>query len=1067
VYWIIDHVAAPPAGGAAPEFSLEFITMTHCAKHRSTPLLLALLMLVLASPAPAQDAAPAPAPAPATEPAPAPAPATEPAPAPAAPAEPATEPAPAPAPTPAPAPDAPAVPAEAAPGGLPPDHPPLPAPPAPAQGEGPAPEAAPVAGPTPAPPPGHPKAQDLSSPEVIAKLPPAATRPVDFAADIKPLLEASCVQCHAKGKIKGGLSLETRDALLKGGDTGPSLVPGKGAESLIVHLVAGVDPDNVMPIKGTRWTPEQVGLLRAWVDQGANWDPSITFARPEPLNLKPRPVPLPPGSDTHPVDRWISAYFQSKQIAPPGVVEDRVFARRAYLDVIGLLPTAAQLDEFVNDASPDKRSKLVKRLLTDNGNYADHWLTFWNDLLRNDYRGTGYIDGGRKQITGWLYDALLTNKPYNQFVAELVNPTPASEGFTKGIIWRGSVNASMTPQMQAAQSVSQVLLGVNLKCAGCHDSFVSDWTLADAYGLAAVFSDTPLELVHCDKPTGQIAQAKFLYPQLGAIDPALPKAERLKRFAELMTSPQNGRVPRTVVNRLWARLVGRGLVEPLDDMEKAAWYPDLLDWLAEDHVASGYNLKHTLELILTSRAYQMPTVEGPKEDDKTEYVFKGPLTRRMTAEQFADAVSGLSGQWADFPASNDFDFSGGGSQLGNVKMPGWVWTDEPLDYGVRRGGWLIAKGRMDQAQRLAAEAQALVGQNAPNAAEVAKRATAAAQEAAAIIAEAEAVLQSPERAAQIAAAPEKLSPAVAAIVRHQVLFRRKITIAGDPSDAFAALAASQRAALIVNGRGVGAVMAPANGSNRTAVFDLRPFLVKGDNVIVIAVDSHTEKPNDASSPAVTQHLNGRSGMAFYARYRDGGNLAELTTDPSWRVRRSPEVDPNNPALDDVAWASARPLGGSPLDEGPALDPAGKTTPENPGIDLGPRLPTAVAATTRAGKVRAGLLAADPLQLAMARPNREVIVPARSSLASTIQALEFTNGATVDEKLKQAAARLQAEAARDPAAWVDAIYRQGVARKPADAERQVAMEMLGNPVKPEGVADFLWAVTMLPEFQLIN
>ena len=1028
--------------------------MTYCPNYR-LPLMTTLLALLLVGSAVAQDAAPAPAPPP-TKPAPAPAPAPAPGnstPAPAAEQAPPPAATPAPAGTPAPAPEPPPAPSP-----LPPGHPPV--------------ETAPVAGPTPAPPPKHPNPGDLTSAEVIAKLPPAADRPVDFAKDVKPLLEASCIQCHARGKTKGGLSLETRDALMKGGKAGPSVVPGKGAESLIVHLVAGVDPENVMPMKGTRWTPEQVGLLRAWVDQGANWDPSITFARPEPLNLKPRPVPLPPGTDAHPVDRWISAYFQSKGVAPPAVVEDRVFARRAYLDAVGLLPTAAQLDAFVNDPAPDKRAKLVKELLADNANYADHWLTFWNDLLRNDYRGTGYIDGGRRQLTGWLYGALVTNKPYNVFVAELVNPTPASEGFTKGIVWRGSVNASMTPPMQAAQSVSQVLLGVNLKCAGCHDSFVSDWTLADAYGLAAVFSDTPLELVLCDKPTGQIAQAKFLYPQLGAIDPALPKPERLKRFAELMTSPQNGRVPRTVVNRLWARLVGRGLVEPLDDMEKAAWHPDLLDWLAEDLVANGYNLKRTLELILTSRAYQMPTVEGPKEDDKSEYVFRGPLTRRMTAEQFADAVSGLSGQWADFPSSREFDFSGGGTQLGSVKMPGWVWTDEPLDYGVRRGGWQVAKAKMDEAQRLAAEAQALVGQNAPGAPEVAKRATAAAQQAAAIVAEAEAVLQSPERAAQIAAAPEKLNPAVAAIVRHQVLFRKKFDVAGDPSDAFAALAASQRAGVTVNGKPVGAVLAPADGANRTAVFDLRPFLVKGANVIVVTVDSHTERPNDNSSPAVAQHLNGRSGVAFYARYRDGvgeggGNLVELTTDPTWRVRRAPEVDPNNPALDDVAWASARPLGASPIDEGPALDPAGKTAPDNPGVDLGPRLPTAVAVTARAGRIRAGLRAADPLQLAMARPNREVIVPARAQLASTIQALEFTNGATVDEKLKQAAGRLQPEAAKDPAAWVDAVYRQGVARKPTDAERAVAIEMLGNPVKPEGVADFLWAVTMLPEFQLIN
>src|SRR5437773_9665996 len=122
--------------------------------------------------------------------------------------------------------------------------------------------------------------------------------------------------------------------------------------------------------------------------------------------------------------------------------------------------------------------------------------------------------------------------PYNQFVAELIDPRPASEGFAKGIVWRGVVNASQTPQMQAAQNISQVFMGVNLKCASCHDSFINDWTLADAYGLASIYSDGPLEMVHCDKPTGKMAESKFIYPELGTIDANAKKAERLKRLAE-------------------------------------------------------------------------------------------------------------------------------------------------------------------------------------------------------------------------------------------------------------------------------------------------------------------------------------------------------------------------------------------------------------------------------------------------------------------------------------------------------------------------------------------------------
>ena len=117
--------------------------------------------------------------------------------------------------------------------------------------------------------------------------------------------------------------------------------------------------------------------------------------------------------------------------------------------------------------------------------------------MRNDYAGTGYIDGGRKAITDWLYKSLVNNKPYDQFVRELIDPSPESEGFSKGIKWRGRVNASQVPEIQFAQNISQVFLGLNMKCASCHDSFIDVWKLDDAYGLAAIIAgetagDSPL-----------------------------------------------------------------------------------------------------------------------------------------------------------------------------------------------------------------------------------------------------------------------------------------------------------------------------------------------------------------------------------------------------------------------------------------------------------------------------------------------------------------------------------------------------------------------------------------------
>ena len=119
-------------------------------------------------------------------------------------------------------------------------------------------------------------------------------------------------------------------------------------------------------------------------------------------------------------------------------------------------------------ADPAKRTKLVTSLLEDSAKYADHWISYWNDLLRNDYTGTGFITGGRKQITGWLHRALVENMPYDRFVRELVSPSAASRGFIDGITWRGEVNSSQTVPIQFAQNVGQTFLGINLKCASCH-----------------------------------------------------------------------------------------------------------------------------------------------------------------------------------------------------------------------------------------------------------------------------------------------------------------------------------------------------------------------------------------------------------------------------------------------------------------------------------------------------------------------------------------------------------------------------------------------------------------------
>lgn len=876
---------------------------------------------------------------------------------------------------------------------------------------------------------------DAATPDPVT-LPPPAARPVDFVREIKPLFEASCIQCHAKGKDKGGFSLETREALLKGADDGPVAAPGQSGQSMIVKMVAGVDPDNVMPKKGKKWTREQVGLLRAWIDQGMAWDATVTFARPAPLNFQPRAVELPAGPQLHPVDRILSAYFAKQGIALPAVVEDRIFARRVYLDVIGLLPTPAQLDDFLGDRSPDKRAGLARQLLADRRGYADHWLTFWNDLLRNDYRGTGFTDGGRRQISAWLFAALIENKPYDRFVAELVNPNKASEGFSRGIIWRGTVNASQLPPLQAAQTISQVFMGVNLKCASCHDSFVSDWTLADAYGLAAVYSDDALELVHCDKPTGKIASPRFLYSQLGALPAGTSRPQRLAALARLITDRKDGRLSRTIVNRLWARLLGRGLVESVDDMEKPAWSADLLDWLAEDLVAHHYDLKHTIEVILTSAAYQLPAVETP--DGTTQFIFHGPQVRRLTAEQFCDALATFGQAWPRLPASLQFDFSAG--NMLSVKKPAWIWTNEPLELGQSRA---IAHHDRQLALQLASEETA--------------------DSIAAL--DGEQVKEAKQTAEEIARRKKELEPPK----RHRVGFIKVFELDQLPQEAYAIFGASQSASLWVNG----ALAGPTENEGRVGMYDLKSRLRIGFNRIVIDISSHTEKGlNDTERekyPASRNHVNKISGVAFYLREKFGGKVTEITTDSTWQARRAPEGGWRKVTYDASEWGQATELpdGITPVDEGPSLPPIQRKDFANEAVEVGPAFWRAATTIAQPGGIRASMLASDALMAALDRPNREQVMTVRSTAATTLQALALTNGSSLDARLKSISEHLAPGAAKDPAGFIRKMYRHALSRDPSDAELRLALEVVGMPARPQGVADFLWALTLSPEFQFIE
>lgn len=469
----------------------------------------------------------------------------------------------------------------------------------------------------------------------------------DLNLEVRSIFAHNCYKCHSSEKIKGELRLDKKEFLFKGGESGPILTPGHPEESeMIRRLLLPRDDEESMPPKGKTLSEQEIATLQFWIKAGAPWpdnaDDKSVYRVAELAPRKPR-IPADKPGLNNTVDRFVNVYFEEKNIDWPEVVNDGVYIRRVYLDIIGLLPPQEKIRSFSADPNPGKREALVRELLSRNDDYAQHWLSFWNDALRNDYTGTGYITGGRFAITEWLYDALKSNKPYDSFVRELISPDEKSSGFVKGIRWRGTVNASQRVEMQAAQNIAQVFLGLNLKCASCHDSFISDWKLSDAYAFANIFSDSTLEINRCDKPTGKFAGTKVIFEELGTVDSTLSVEDKLKQLADYLTAPKNGRLYRTIVNRIWAQLMGRGIVEPVDLMDNEPWSQDLLDWMATDFVDSKHNLKDLIFTITTSRTYQLPSVGVKSENDliAADYTFKGMHRRRLSAEQFADAVSSI------------------------------------------------------------------------------------------------------------------------------------------------------------------------------------------------------------------------------------------------------------------------------------------------------------------------------------------------------------------------------------------------------------------------------------------
>ncbi|MCC6419496.1 MAG: DUF1553 domain-containing protein [Gemmataceae bacterium] len=378
--------------------------------------------------------------------------------------------------------------------------------------------------------------------------------------------------------------------------------------------------------------------------------------------LEPRPGFVWPGPPEHNyIDRHVFAKLRQMTIAPAQLCTDEEFIRRAHLDLCALPPTPDEVRAFLADRAPDRRARLVDALLTRPA-FADFWTMKWMDVLRGS-RKTLQLDGVRA-YRAWLHGHLTRNTPFDRVVRELLTAT----GNTYEVGPANYFRVAREPQ-ELAEATAQLFCGVRLQCARCHNHPFEMWSQDDYYSMAAFFGQVQLRTVSGKKanrkrPEAEVvsvagrgdvrhlATGKVVAPRVlgGQALTLAGDADRRAALAAWLTSADNPFFARSVVNRIWYHLMGRGIVDPVDDFRDSnpAANDELLDALAKDFVARGFDVRHVLRTIMASRTYQLSALTNSSNRDDRRY-FSHALPRLLTAEQFLDVICAVTEVSEPFP----------------------------------------------------------------------------------------------------------------------------------------------------------------------------------------------------------------------------------------------------------------------------------------------------------------------------------------------------------------------------------------------------------------------------------
>ncbi|MEM8668262.1 MAG: DUF1553 domain-containing protein [Planctomycetota bacterium] len=379
------------------------------------------------------------------------------------------------------------------------------------------------------------------------------------------------------------------------------------------------------------------------------------------------PIKIPGDPSKSVVDRFIDARLETVggTEPPTALTSEAQFLRRLYLDCVGVVPSPAEIREFENSSDDPRlrREWAIDRVLADS-RWADHWTAYWMDVLGENASVLKPSLNNSGPFRWYLYDKLRDNVAVDRWVTGLLQMNGSQ-------LFGGAAGFAMAaendvPMAAKAHVATSAFLGVNMKCARCHDAPFHDWTQRDLFSLAAMLQRSPVKV-----PASSSVPKAFFDSEIGATslitlsiaagdqiapewsldqyisetdDSQLPEDSR-SQFAYQITRVENRQFAKTIVNRLWKQLLGEGIVEPVEDWEGVdPSHPDLLDYLAREFAASGFDLKKTARLILASNAYQRKATDRPVVRDESQRLFASPRLRRMTAEQLVDSMHAAVGR---------------------------------------------------------------------------------------------------------------------------------------------------------------------------------------------------------------------------------------------------------------------------------------------------------------------------------------------------------------------------------------------------------------------------------------